>query len=397
MPKSYPRRALTVHACTHALRSRLSAFHRKGNPSIAMSVFLADRIKASLPSHALLLELLASSFADMHAGRIVLGPVSHIDFAPAMGNQDDADCCIKSAYLKTGSTWVVKVAAGWYKNPQLVPPLPSSVGLMLVFCLKTGVPKAVLLDGGFLTDLRTALAACVTARALAPKTTRAIGLVGAGTICRLIVEVLHSVGLSTRKLHIWARRPAAAQALADQAGRFGWQASGCDSLHELAGSCDLIFTCTPSKEPLLLASHVALRPKSAPGLHICALGSDQEGKQELEPALLGMASLIVADSVSQCFSYGECCHAKRLGILSEQNEQVVPLGLLLSPTHAHLQRGAAEGRGEDRRLTIADSTGVGASDWCIAEAAYRALVPGSPPPPPMVHKWRAASLHNSKL
>ena len=129
----------------------------------------------------------------------------------------------------------------------------------------------------------------------------------------------------------------------------------------------------------------------------CALGSDQEGKQELEPALLGMASLIVPDSISQCFSYGECCHAKRLGILSEQNEQVVPLGLLLSPTHAHLQRGAGDGRGEDRRLTIADSTGVGASDWCIAEAAYRALMPGSPPPPPMAHTWRAASLSTSKL
>ena len=172
-----------------------------------MSVFLADRIKASLPSHALLLELLASSFADMHAGRIVLGPVSHIDFAPAMGNQDDADCCIKSAYLKTGSTWVVKVAAAGIRTCSCA--ATSVFGRShVVFCLKTGVPKAVLL-GRWVPDRPSpALAACVTARALAPKTTRAIGLVGAGTICRLIVEVLHSVGLSTRKLHIWARRPA---------------------------------------------------------------------------------------------------------------------------------------------------------------------------------------------
>ena len=73
-----------------------------------MSVFSAEAIKASLPSNEALLELLASSFADLAADRIVLGPVSHIDFAPAFGNQSDADCCIKSAYLTTGSTWVVK-------------------------------------------------------------------------------------------------------------------------------------------------------------------------------------------------------------------------------------------------------------------------------------------------
>ena len=56
-------------------------------------------------------------------------------------------------------------------------------------------------------------------------------------------------------------------------------------------------------------------------------------------------------------------------------------------TQAHKQRGGAE----DRRLTIADSTGVGASDLCIAEAAYAALAPGAlPKGPPMAHRWKEA-------
>lgn len=285
------------------------------------------------------------------------------------------------------------MAAGWYKNPALHG-LPSSVGLMLVFCLRTGVPRAVLLDGGYLTDLRTALAACVTAKALAPRNARAIGLVGAGTICHLLAQTLHSVGLATRTLHVWARRPENAQRLSDHATGLGWKASICRSPRELAQSCDVIFTCTPSRAPILLASHVAARPATAPGLHICALGSDQEGKQELEPAILGMASLVAPDSVGQCFSYGECCHAKRLGLLDESSDKVVPLGRLLSSSHAHLQRGSGP---DDRRLTIADSTGVGASDWCIAEAAYRALVPEAPQPPPKAHRWRGEAQGRSRL
>ena len=143
-------------------------------------------IKKGLPTHAALLELLADSFVHLSAGRIVLGNPSHLAWP-----ERDADCCIKSAFLTGGTTWVVKVAAGWYKNPQRG--LPASVGLMLIFCQETGVPKSLLADGGYLTDLRTALAACVTARALAPASPRAVGLVGAGTICRLLVETLPAV------------------------------------------------------------------------------------------------------------------------------------------------------------------------------------------------------------
>ena len=94
----------------------------------------------------------------------------------------------------------------------------------------------------------------------------------------------------------------------------------------------------------------------------------------------------MADSLKQCFGFGELTHGKRSGVLTEADPRIVELGALLS-TQAHKQRGGAE----DRRLTIADSTGVGASDLCIAEAAYAALAPGAlPKGPPMAHRWKVA-------
>ena len=368
------------------------------------SVYSAEQIKKSLPSHASLLEQLATSFVFLASRAIALGPVSHINFEP----HQDADCCIKSAYVTTGSTWVVKIAAGWYKNPT-ERGLPSSVGLMMVFCLKTGVPKAILLDGGYLTDLRTALAACVTARGLAPPRARAIGILGAGTIPRLLIETLAAVGLATKVVHIWARRTEAATALAELAcNDHGWDARSCSSIGSLVLDCDVIFTCTPSRKPLLLSSHVAARrdavgrssPASFPGLHIHALGSDQAGKQEVEAAVLGMADLVVPDDPAQCFSYGECAHAKRLGVLDESASSVVALGKLLSPSHVALQRGPdtspADGS-SDRRFTFADSTGVGASDWAIAEAAYRGLASDAEPALPLRHVWKRSLRLGSKL
>ena len=86
-----------------------------------------------------------------------------------------------------------------------------------------------------------------------------------------------------RALRIWARRPDAAAALADDASRKGWRAAAVGSVGALVADCDLIFTCTPAAKPLVLAAHVAARPPTAPGLHICALGADAAGKQEAPP------------------------------------------------------------------------------------------------------------------
>ena len=286
------------------------------------------------------------------------------------------------------------MAAGWYRNPHRG--LPSSVGLMLIFCQLTGVPKALLQDGGYLTDLRTALAACVTARALAPAGTRAIGFVGAGTICRHLIDTLPSVLPQCRTLRIWARRPEAAVSLAEMANAGGevapagwWSAETSPSLGQLASECDVIFTCTPSRQPLLLSCHVDGRGPDCPGLHICALGADQKGKQELDPSLLGKADLLVADSREQCFAFGELSHGLAHGHVKEDDPRLVDLGALLSSQVERQRDTSAQGGAADRRLTIADSTGVGASDLCIAEAAYGALHPGALPKRlPFAHAWR---------
>src|SRR5271156_1079859 len=63
---------------------------------------------------------------------------------------------VKAGYLHTGPYYAVKIASGFPGNPQRG--LPSSDGMVLLFDAKTGVLAALLLDNGYITDLRTGAA-----------------------------------------------------------------------------------------------------------------------------------------------------------------------------------------------------------------------------------------------
>ena len=71
----------------------------------------------------------------------------------------------QAGLIKGGDDFVIKVAAGGFsKNASLTPPLPPNSGAMLVFSQRTGMLKGVLLDEGYLTELRTAAAGALAAR-----------------------------------------------------------------------------------------------------------------------------------------------------------------------------------------------------------------------------------------
>jgi ornithine cyclodeaminase len=100
-----------------------------------------------------------------------------------------------------------------------------------------------------------------------------------------------------------------------------------------------------------------------PGTHITAVGADTPEKQELDPYILKMADIVVADSISQCVERGDIAHAVRAGIITAHS--LVELG--------HVISGAAAGRSSESQITVADLTGVAVQDIQIAKAVYQAI------------------------
>ena len=165
------------------------------------------------------------------------------------------------------------------------------------------------------------------------------------------------------RLLVWGRDAAKAEACAaDLAKTLGIDVKAEADPARLVAESQLVVTTTPARDPVLMADWLH------PGLHVTAMGSDQEGKNELQPAALSRADLYVADRVSQCKKLGELAAAIRAGVWN--GGMPAELGEIVT--------GARTGRTSDDQITICDLTGTGAQDTAIATLALeRALTAGA--------------------
>ena len=134
--------------------------------------------------------------------------------------------------------------------------------------------------------------------------------------------------------------------MAEEAG-LPFEAVELDGMTE----ADVIITITSSFAPSLLAQHVS------PGTHIACMGTDTKGKQELEAALLGSAT-VFADEIDQSITLGEAQHAIATGLISR--DDITEIGAVINGTHP--------GRSSAEEITLFDGTGVGLQDLAVAAA-----------------------------
>ncbi|HMA15673.1 MAG: ornithine cyclodeaminase family protein, partial [Bacteroidota bacterium] len=126
------------------------------------------------------------AFAALATKAVVMPPILHLEIAEANGEID-----VKTAYLPGLERLAMKMSPGFFDNPKIG--LPSLNGLMVVFSARTGLVEAILLDNGYLTDVRTAAAGGVAAELLARRDATRAGIVGAGVQARLQLQALSLV------------------------------------------------------------------------------------------------------------------------------------------------------------------------------------------------------------
>jgi len=312
-----------------------------------------DEIRLLLDTDSLIDEIEAG-FVLYSDGKVNVPPVGFMHFDDPPG-----DVHIKYGSIEDDDYWVLKIASGFYQNPSLG--LQASDGVILVFSQRSGALELVLHDRCWLTDMRTAAAGAVAARHLAPRKIDHIGVIGTGVQARMQLEMLCSV-VEAKSALVWGRNKEKVRRMVSELGSSdallvaGMEVRAVESVEELADRSRLIVTATSAHEPVLRADQVQ------PGTHITAMGSDDDGKQELGVDLLGQADRIVADSVSQCRQYGECVHAINAGVISL--DDIAELGAVVS--------GSTDGRTSDDQITIADLTGVAVQDIQIAKMIARA-------------------------
>lgn len=311
-----------------------------------MQIITLDQIKKVLPNLNLIPEI-EKGFVAYSEKQVVVPPVGEMIL-------DKGDVHIKYGFIKGDDYYVIKVASGFYENHLFG--LPSGNGLMLLFDQRNGGLLAVLLDEGYLTDIRTAIAGAIAAKHLAPKQVQKIGIVGAGTQARLQLRYLKNI-VNCRQVLVWGTGQEELERYRSDMMEEGFNVDITRDTSDIVANCNLIVTVTPSKVPLIKGLDFIS------GTHITAVGSDTKEKQEIDASVLKKADVVVADSVEQCMHRGEIYKALESGELKK--DMVVELGQVIS--------GAMKGRISEDQLSIADLTGVAVQDIKIASAVYHAL------------------------
>ena len=160
---------------------------------------------------------------------------------------------IKYGYLRDDDFYVIKIASGFYNNPKLG--LSSSNGLNLLFNQKTGQIKCILLDEGYLTNIRTAAAGAVAAKYLAPQNVKRIGIIGAGIQGKQQLHYLKSI-TDCKDVIVWGINEKELILYKNEMKSFGYNIETTINTAEIAKSCNLIVTVTPSKKPLLSVADI---------------------------------------------------------------------------------------------------------------------------------------------
>ena len=211
------------------------------------------------------------------------------------------------------------------------------------------------LDGTHITDYRTGAAGGVAARYLARSDATRVGLIGAGAQARTQVAAILKVR-SIQEIVVFDRHREHSQTLAAELlATYGVEARAAGEVAEAVTGQDIVVTTTPSRTPVVKREWVS------PGTHINAIGADAAGKQELDPAILTTAKVVV-DDWAQASHSGEINVALAGGDLTP--EQIYgSLGDIVA--------GKKPGRVAPEEITVFDSTGLIIQDLALALAVYQ--------------------------
>lgn len=283
-------------------------------------------------------------FRAFHEGRVQIAPVTSLHLPEVRGETH-----IRAGYFTDGEIVCVKVAHFYYDNPGKG--LPTMDCVIVVSSRTTGRIKALICDGGLLSDMRTAAASAVAANVLARKDAGTVGLVGAGNQAYWHARAL-CVVRKIRRIKIWSRSDKRAAATAERLASLGADVAPAP-LADVA-NCDIVVTATPARSPVLNEEQFTK------GACVIAMGADTPGKRELGPSVLRGASWIVADSLPQ---------AKRGGELQwysapRDDQKITDLGTVLS--------GAAAPQPSDGPV-IYDSTGIAFQDVVAASLLLKQM------------------------
>jgi len=234
--------------------------------------------------------------------------------------------------------------------------LPAIMAVIILSDPRNGLPLCIM-EGGYATALRTGAAGGVAARHLARKNSNVIGMVGCGVQARAQLQALRIL-FDVKEVKVWSPNLSCVRDFMRETKKFGLKVTMPGSAEGCVRGSDIVVTTTPSRRPLVKLAWLKR------GAHINAIGADAKGKEELDPAILKKAKVVV-DSWEQASHSGEINVPVRNGFMSRKDIHA-DIGQIVS--------GEKKGRTNQDEITVFDSTGLAIQDVAVANMIYRAAL-----------------------
>jgi alanine dehydrogenase len=265
-----------------------------------------------------LIDALAQAHAELSAGRASIPP-RIAAFAPAglLGAMP--------AYLPSAGLGC-KLVSLFPENTDR----ETHQAAIMLFEPENGSPLA-LLDGTYITAMRTAGAAALSTKLLAREDASVLAVLGTGVQSRAAVEMFQRVRAFSEV-----------------------RVAGRGEFEEAVRGADVVAATTAAEEPVVRAAWLS------PGTHVTSVGYHPPGS-ELDPAIVERADVVCVERRESSFAAPPAGAVELAGV---DPDEVAELGELVA--------GSRPGRGSDAEITLYKSVGVAIQDLAAAALVLRA-------------------------
>jgi len=308
------------------------------------------RVKKLLNDIGEVIEAVEYAFSEKGYNRVQMPSKIYLYY-----KKHDGDLRVMPSYLEDFDISSVKIVNVHPGNRKLS--LPTVMALILMMDPKTGAPMLIM-DGTWITAMRTGAASGVATKYLARKNSKTLGIIGTGAQAITQLMAMNQI-LKLKEVKVFDREEKNSKNFINRSSSEykELEFTQTETLKETIEDSDVICTLTPSRKPIIDDSWVN------PGTHINAIGADAKGKEELDPNLLKRAKIVVDD-------YEQATHSGEVNVPISQ-------GIIrIEDIYAELGEitiGDREGRTSEKEITIFDSTGLAIQDTITAYIVFKKI------------------------
>jgi alanine dehydrogenase len=307
-------------------------------------LFISDEDVAKVLTMREAIDAVEKAFGEFAAGSVKMPSRSTI-----MLKKYDGSISLMPSYLEDSDSFATKIISIYPNNPEKG--LPTTVAWIVVNDPETGMIEA-LMDGTYLTAMRTGAVTGVAAKYLAPEDSRVAAIIGCGVQGKTQAwAVAETFDLDT--LRIFDLNESSMEKFSQEMG----PKLGVDIIQEKSGreavvDADIVVTATTSPRPVVYREWLGDR------VHVSAIGSFYPNYRELDTCIIREAKLVVDSREAIMEEAGDILIPIEEGVITEDHIYAELGDLIL---------GRKEGRTSEDGLTVFKSVGLAIQDSSVSK------------------------------